>query len=122
MQIFACFLAKNKIPFTIREKSKSVYEHFIACDILDYFQAAHGNKERSLYLRIFQKYRIGREGLRNETVELSEVKVFYEKEPFAGREYIEKIEALEHHLTHLKRMRPVLGIRYGLFGIFKKEK
>lgn len=117
LQIFACYLNKNKIPYVIREKGKSIYEHFIACDVLDYFQAAFGNKERSLYLRIFQKIGIGRGGLRKEQVDLEEVKAYYGNEMFYGSETIEKIEALERHLLRLMKMRPGLGLHYIMHGM-----
>lgn len=117
MQIFACFLTGKKIPFIIREKSKSIYEHFIVCDILDYFRAANGMNERSLYIRIFQKLRMGREGLRQEEIDLEDVKAFYKKEAFKSKETVEKIEALERHLNRLKKMRPSLGIRYIMHGM-----
>ena len=55
LQSFANYLAGKRIPFIIREKIQSYYEHFIASDIMDYYMAANGCRDRALYLRVFQK-------------------------------------------------------------------
>ena len=114
LQTFANKLASKHIPFIVREKINSYYEHFIGCDILDYFVAAQGCKERSLYLRLFQKLKvpIGREVLMEEQVDLEVVKRHLKKSVHDEVYIIGQIEMLERHLQRLKKMRPKLGITY----------
>ena len=119
MQMFATILARHHIPFVIREKVQSIYEHFLVKDIMDFFQAAEGCRERSLFLRIFQKLPValGREALRTEEVDLAQVKEIYSSGFYESRQAVAVIEALERHLERLRRMQPKLGIRYILHAM-----
>lgn len=119
LQMFACKLGQQNIPFILREKTKTVFEHFIAQDITDYFKAANGCKERSLYLRIFQKQGIdyARELLRCEQVELHEIKSRIAEGFYEERILLSRIECLERNLNRLQNMRPKLGIQYILHAM-----
>lgn len=119
MQSFANKLVSEGIPFILRERIQSIYEHFIAKDIFDYFAASQGCKNRSLYLRIFQKYKIynGREILKEEIVDLEEVKKQLSYGFYENQQSLNKLINLERHLLQLQRMRPQLGIRYILYGM-----
>ncbi len=119
MQRFAASLAFAKIPFVHREKCDSIYEHFLIKDIMDYVHAANGCLERSLYLRIFQKQGIynGREALRMEQVDMEQVKKVYREGFYEDRYTVERLDALERHLSRLKTMRPKLAITYILHGM-----
>ncbi len=119
MQTFATKLSVHNIPFVIREKTGSIYEHFVVKDILDYFRAASGERGRSLFIRIFQKFQIplGREALRSEQVRLPEVKNIYSEGFYENRLAYEEIEALERHLNRLAQMTPRLGMKYILHAI-----
>lgn len=119
MQTFAVKLITNNMPYVLRENGKSLYEHFIVKDILDYFQAAAGNRQRALFLSIFQKLSIplGREALRSEGVNLAEVKQVYETGFYENKRAYEAVEALERHLNRLGKMRPALGIKYILHAL-----
>ena len=114
MQTFAMRLAAHNIPFTMREKIANLYEHFIVKDVLDYFYAASGEKDRSLYLRLFQKLPIplGREALNEEKVDLEKVKEVYAHGFYENTRVYEEIIVLERNLNRLKNMRPALGIKY----------
>ena len=80
MQMCAVELAKSNIAFRMKDKNESIYEHFIVKDILAFLQAAYGNRERKVFLRILNKPRgnIGRESLEEENVDLEKVKQFYQ--------------------------------------------
>ncbi len=119
MQTFATRLSVHNVPFVIREKAGSIYEHFIVKDMADYFRAALGECDRSLFLRIFQKLRmpLGREALRSETVDLSQVKKVYESGFYENRQAYEEVIALERHLNRLSKMRPTLGMKYILHAM-----
>lgn len=119
MQTFAGCLAGCNIPFVMREKISSIYEHFIVQDVFDYFCAASGSRERSLFLRIFQRLQIplGREALRGERINLTEVKYIYSQGFFENKLVYEEIEALERHLNRLARMSPGLGMKYILHAM-----
>ncbi len=119
MQRFVTSLVTNKIPFVLREKCDSIYEHFIVKDIMDYIQIANGCRERSVYLRVFQKqglYQV-REVLRTETVDVERLKSALSDGFYKDDYGLRKLEALERHLTRLKSMRPKLGITYILHGM-----
>ena len=119
MQAFAIRLSTHNIPFIMREKLTCIYEHFLVRDILDYFQIASGSKERSLFIRLFQRLRIplGREALRTEQVDLRQVKEVYASGFYENRQAYEALEALERHLKQLAGMRPALGIKYILHAM-----
>ncbi len=119
MQMFATELTRRHIPFIMGEKCESIYDHFLVKDIMDYFQAAKGCLDRSLFLRLFQKQRVylAREALRTEQVDLAQVKAFYSSGFYESRQAVAAIEALERHLLRLANMCPKLGISYILHAM-----
>ncbi len=119
MQAFATQLAVQNIHFVLREKIGSIYEHFVIKDILDYFRAASGERDRSLFIRIFQKLSVplGREALRTGQVDLKNVKKVYSSGFYENRHAYDVIEILERNLNHLSKMRPALGIKYILHAM-----
>lgn len=119
MQSFANMLVSQKVPFIIREKIKSYYEHFIVCDLFDFFKASIGYKDRALYLRIFQKINlpVGRELLNEETVDFKVLKKNIAQSVFDEAYVINQIEMFERHLQRLCSMRPKLGITYILHAM-----
>lgn len=120
LQSFANALAAKQIPFILREKIQSYYEHFIVCDILDFFGASMGCKDRALYLRIFHKLRlpIGRELLTEEQIDFEILKGKVSNSIIYDKSYvIEQIEKLERQLLWLAKLRPKLGIAYILHAM-----
>ncbi len=55
MQSLAAGLTGAGIPFTMKEKGKNIYEHFIMQDIMAYLRVAQGEAARGDYLRIVNK-------------------------------------------------------------------
>lgn len=98
MQSFALRLAREGIPYVMKEKENSLYDHFVAKDIMAYLQLAHCGYSRAAYLRIMNK------PFRNMDQEAL----------FWGNG---KNECLERQLENLKEMSLHLGIRYICKGI-----
>ena len=119
LQSFANYLAGKRIPFIIREKIQSYYEHFIASDIMDYYMAANGCRDRALYLRVFQKAKIAvpREILKEEQVDLEIIKKRLLNSFYKDGLIVQQIELLERHFVRLGKMRPRLGITYILHAM-----
>lgn len=55
MQGFAAKLSRMGIPYDMKEKMTSIYDHFIVKDIMAYLQLAEGEGEREQLLRILNK-------------------------------------------------------------------
>ncbi len=119
MQMFATVLSGQHIPFVLREKMRCIYDHFLMRDLEDYFLAASGCRERVVFLRLFQRLHVplGREGLREQQVDLAQVKAFYGSGFYENRQAVLAIESLERHLERLAGMRPGLGIHYILHAM-----
>ena len=119
MQMLAVELTRERIPFVMRERCESIYDHFLVKDIMDYFLAAKGCRERSLFLRLLGKQRVylAREALCSEQVDLTQVKEIYRSGFYESRQAVETIEALERHLKRLAGMRLRLGISYILHAM-----
>lgn len=119
LQSFANVLASKQIPFVLREKIQSYYEHFIVCDILDFFNASLGCKDRSLYIRIFNKLRvpIGRTMLSEEQIDFAILKRNISDSIYDKTYIIEQIDKLERQLQWLTKLRPKLGITYILHAM-----
>ncbi len=114
VQMFAVELLKSDIPFQMKDKSMSIYEHFVVRDIMAFFEVANGNRERKLFLRILNKPRsnISREALEDDSVDFEKLKAFY-KNPFMNNPAaIKDIEKLECALKQIQKMPLSLGIRY----------
>lgn len=119
LQMVAGKLSKERIPYQLREKIKSVYEHFIAKDVEDYYMAAGGCMERGLWIRIFAKRGLGswRELLKTDPISLQDVKMRLRTDWYEDKQALNSIENLERHLERLKNFRPGLGIKYILHAM-----
>lgn len=119
LQMMAGRLSKERIPYQLREKIQSVYEHFIAKDVEDYYMAANGSMERSLWLRVFVKRGLGswRELLKEDPVSLSDVKSRLKSDWYEDKQALMSMENLERHLARLQNFRPNLGIKYILHAM-----
>ncbi|MDE6674437.1 MAG: ATP-dependent helicase, partial [Acetatifactor sp.] len=97
MGVFGAELMQAGIPFVMREAIDSIYEHFVVRDVMDYFRAANGCRERKLFLRIWNRprIRVGREALEESTMDFEKIRQFYSREPYvnpaAGRD-VEQFE------------------------------
>lgn len=81
MQGFAARLKAADIPYEMKEKVASIYEHFIVQDIMAYLQIAAGGGTREQMLRIMNKPSryISREAVGEGSVDLGKVEEYYRK-------------------------------------------
>lgn len=102
------------IPFVTREKIGSVYEHFVVRDVMDYFRAAYGCRERQLFLRIWNRprLRVGRESLDSPVVDFGRVKRFYSEAPYENPAAVRDVEQFERKLARLRRFSLKLGVTF----------
>lgn len=111
---FTAELLQAGIPFVVKEKLQSIYEHFIVRDIMDYFRAANGCRERQLFLRIWNRPRlsIGREALDQPQVDFQRIRKFYSSEVYGYPEAVRDLEQFERKLKQLYRFPPELGVNF----------
>ncbi len=114
MGAFAAQLMQAGIPFVTREKIGSVYEHFVARDVMDYFRAAYGCRERQLFLRIWNRprLRVGREALDSPAVDFDRIRRFYSEAPYENLAAVRDVEQFERKLEQLRRFSLELGITF----------
>ncbi len=81
MQGFAARLKAAGIPYEMKEKVASIYEHFIVADIMAYLKVAKGEGRREHMLRIMNKPSryISREALGAGEAGLEEMQEYYER-------------------------------------------
>ncbi len=111
---FAAELMQAQIPFVIREPVSSIYGHFAVRDVMDYFRAAYGSRERQIFLRIWNRPRlhIGREALEEPTVDLERVRQFYCQEAYRSPAAVRDVEQFARKLEQLRRFPLELGITF----------
>lgn len=103
-------LMEYNIPFTVKDGIPSLFEHWIARDIIDYIRMALGDRRRGTFLRIMNRPKryISREYLDQPEISFREL-----KEKTKGKEWLyDYIEELEEDLRLLKDMTPLLAITY----------
>ena len=118
MQRAAAALHSAGIPFFIRETGQSVYEHFVARDIMAYLLLAAGDWRREYLLRIINRpvRYISREAV-GEGRRIQEMIACYEGAAGRGREVRERLSRLQRQLESLRRMPPALGVQYVLRAV-----
>mgnify|MGYP003295586981 CR=1 FL=1 len=119
LQSFANTLAGKRIPFVVREKIQSYYEHFIVCDILDFFNASNGCRDRALFLRLCDKLNLsfGRALFREEEVDLVVLNNRLRNSIYDSGMEIHQLDTLKQQFKRLSGMRPALGITYILHAM-----
>lgn len=114
MGVFEAQLMQAGIPFVTREKITSVYGHFVTRDVMDYFRAAYGCRERQLFLRIWNRprLRVGRESLDSPVVDFGRIRRFYSEAPYENPAAVRDVEQFERKLEQLGRFSLELGITF----------
>jgi len=112
--MLAMSMLRENIPYRLKDKSISIYEHFVVKDMMTFLKAANGDRSRKIFLRILNKPRtnIGREALESEIVDFDHLKEFYNNPYMYNAAALKDIEKLENHLKRLSRMKIVIQIRY----------
>lgn len=109
MQSFAARLKAADIPYEMREKAVSIYEHFIVTDVMCYLQIAHGMGKREQLLRIMNRPSryISREAVEEGGVDIGRIAAHYERSDLPSRQksnIIRELKKLEKQLACLARL------------------
>ena len=112
-------LIEYNIPFIMKEMAPSIYNHFIAKNIMDYLEIANGDRSRSRFLNIMNRPNryLSRESLAD-AVTLNRDKVEYVSfirwtDAYKGRNWMaERINTLQFHLAKLAELSPFGAIHY----------
>lgn len=120
MQGFAARLGREGIPYEIREKAVSIYEHFIVKDIVAYLAVAGGSAERKDFLRIVNKPSryVSREAVAECGADIAKLKAYYGREnslSFAHRTAVlNGLATLERQLKNMGRLPLHLAVDFCL--------
>jgi DNA helicase-2/ATP-dependent DNA helicase PcrA len=122
MQGFASYLTAADIPFVMKEKPTSIYEHFIVKDVFAYLELSICPNKRECLLRILNRpvRYINREAVMTEGTDIwSAMRNYYIKNlnvPFRA-ERLNAVEKLKKDIEHIGRMPLHLAVRYILKSI-----
>lgn len=103
-------LMEYNIPFTAKDRTPNLYEHWIAKDLYAYIRIAEGSRRRRDFLMIMNRPKryLSRESLGEETVVFSKWQAFYSLQPWME----ERIETLWKDISAISKMRPFAAINY----------
>ena len=112
-------LIEYNIPFIMKEMAPSIYNHFIAKNIMDYLEIANGDRVRSRFLNIMNRPNryLTRESLADAVV-INKDKVEFVSfikwtAAYKGRNWMaERINTLQFHLAKLAELSPFGAIHY----------
>ena len=114
--MWAQTLNKGGIPFTMKEKPKNPFEHFVIQDITAYLLLADGQSDRRYFLRIMNRpvRYFKRESVPNEHVSKDKMLAYYRNTPALQREVIKlfrDMDSLRGKKLHLQihYIRKVIG-------------
>lgn len=125
MQGVAVRLSSAGIPYVMKEKGKSIYEHFIVKDIMAYLLLASGEWRREHLLRVLNKpvRYVSREAV-GDGRSIGEMIGWYRTEAGYGTGYgagcrrtVEALEEMERRMKYLSRLSPALAVNYILKGM-----
>lgn len=118
MQRFAVTLDKLNIPYIMKEKSESIYEHFIVKDIMAYLWLAAGEWSRESFLRIMNKpcRYISREAVginvKNISQMLHHIRTGESVCRTDKQQALKELERLQKQLCRLEHLSLYLGVQY----------
>ncbi|MCM1568921.1 MAG: ATP-dependent helicase [Roseburia sp.] len=118
MQRVAASLKRAGIPYTVREKSQNIYEHFVVRDMMAYLTLADkaGKSKSDDLLQIINKPMryVSREVMAMGQPDLPKLLAYYEQSPeSAGKEAaIKELVKLQQQLKRMEGMSPFLAIQY----------
>ena len=106
MQGLAARLKAADIPYVMRERAASIYEHFIVKDICAYLQTAQGQGTREQMLRIMNRPSryISREALGEGRGDINGMIRYYEEALLPRRQKENVLEALYYFERQLRRI------------------
>jgi len=122
MQGFAARLRASDIPYEMREKVSSIYEHFIVADIMAYIQVAQGEGKREQMLRIMNRPSryISREAVGKGNVDIGKMRKYYDLAPLPESQKTSVKNALyrlEKQLQSIRKLSPLPAVSYILKAV-----
>lgn len=117
MQGFAARMKAADIPYAMKEKVTSIYEHFIVKDMVAYLQTARGQGSREQMLRIMNRPSryISREAVAEGDGDIDKMLLYYRRAPLPQKQKADVCEALSRfgrQLESIKRLSLLPGIQY----------
>lgn len=125
MQGVAVRLSSAGIPYVMKEKGKSIYEHFIVKDIMAYLLLASGEWRREHLLRVLNRPAryVSREAV-GDGRSIGEMIDWYRTEADFGagsgagcRRAVEALEEMDRRMKYLGRLSPALAVNYVIKGM-----
>ena len=107
---FIAKLMEYNLPFRTKERIPSLYDHWIAQDVMAYFRFALGGRRRADALRIMNRPKryLSRESLPEPVVSFDAWQSFYCAQPWIA----ERVEQLAYDLKVLGRITPYAAVNY----------
>lgn len=104
-------LMKANIPFTLRDSLPSIYDHWVAQDLLSYLRIASGNRNRGLWMRMIN--RPNRYVSRDAFPPLQDITIDSLRPYYKDKDWMQdRLDRLEYDLMMLGRMNPYPAIHY----------
>ena len=103
-------LSEHNVPYFMREKHTTLYEHFIAKDILSYLRLATGERKRVDFLRIANRPNryLRRDSLEDETISFEMLYKFYEDKTWI----YPYLQDFEEDIAFLRTALPYMAVQY----------
>lgn len=123
MQALATRLSKEGIPYFMKEKSKSIYEHFLVKDIMAYIKVASGQGSRALFLQIMNKPSryISRDslGLGEGMPDFGRIMQYYERKEKNSQnmQVLQSLEKWKKQMEYLSKLSPFPAVQFIRKGI-----
>lgn len=108
-------LSERQVPFVMKEKITSLYDHFIGMDIMSYLHLSQGHYERKYFLRVVNRPKryISRDSMREGKVSYESLRNFYCDKDWM----MDRIDQWEWDMKMLKNQAPYAAIQYIRKGI-----
>lgn len=103
-------LMEYNVPFQVRDRVPCIYDHFTVKNVLDYIQAAMGDRSRALFLRILNKPNryLKRELLTEPVVSFDGL-----RREAAGKIWaVDNIDDMEYQLRVLAGLKPFAAVHF----------
>ncbi len=108
-------LTERQVPFVMKEKITSLYDHFIGTDIMSYLHLSQGHYERRYFLQVANRPKryISRDSMREGQVSYESLRNFYCDKDWM----MDRIDQWEWDMKMLKKQAPYAAIQYIRKGI-----
>ncbi len=109
-RFFAETFLRYEIPFSMKEMTAGIYDHWICKDLFAYLRLAAGQRSRGDFLRVMNhplRY-ISRSCVDQERVSFDRLRYWYEEKPWM----IRRLDELEEDLNYMGTMRPFAAVNY----------